>query len=245
MDKAHSMAESRAETNLEASTSPSCWRVSEDIAALSRRLDALERFCGVELGEDGLQARILTIMTEALCKGGSMEQTRDCSGLRAKAAVDQLQERYSMEMEKLHHSMADMQRSIQDLEDAALITQKVGDPMVRSWKEATHQDLEEHLAHALAGVRDEAITLLTQLRTEIIDRVTVLESQADASRSPESVPFPPSPQALSSKPALSERLSAAGWLEPTGLKVSSAPWSSGSLQESTEELRKCLKDLNE
>ena len=49
---------------------------------------------------------------QALCDGGSMEQTRDCSGLRAKAAVDQLWETHSNEDVGNGRSCSDQNREM-------------------------------------------------------------------------------------------------------------------------------------
>eukprot|EP00435_Cladocopium_sp_Y103_P067459 s250_g30.t1 len=209
------------------------WRMSEDIEALSRRLDALERFCRPERsGEDGLQAQIYSVMKDALCDGGSMEQTRDCSGLRAKAAVDQLWETHTSEMKTLKQQMADMQGFLQELKEAIAEVP----PVISSG----HKQLEDQVAHACALVREEACALCAQLRTEMLDRVAVLETSQVGMESPSFLEvFPASPQAPQRHPTESTEAT---------LKVRPAPWCSAatcSLQESTEELRKCLKDLND
>ncbi|CAL1143135.1 unnamed protein product [Cladocopium goreaui] len=164
-----------------------------------------------------------------------MEQTRDCSGLRAKAAVDQLWETHSSEMKMLNQHMADMQGSLQELKDA------IAEVVPR-------HKLEEQLAHACASVRDEACSLCAQLRTEMLDRVATLEtSQAMESRLLEA--FPPSPQAAPQRsgPRGATVGPCVARPEEATLKVRPAVGNVAtySLQESTEELRKCLKDLND
>eukprot|EP00913_Durusdinium_trenchii_P008404 g7895.t1 len=169
------------------------WRIQEDIEALSRRLDALESFCCPANLEDDetidCVAQIHSILKEVLSDGGSLEQTRDCSGLRAKAAVDQLWAVHSADMEKLQEQIADMR--------------------ARFGEDATHADdtdsaaplreLNQRLDDAKLELQCEAAISFAEFRAELGARLAMLEEHTFTpfgSRSDETEvvhAFPPSP----------------------------------------------------
>ncbi|CAK9102835.1 unnamed protein product [Durusdinium trenchii] len=212
------------------------WRIQEDIEALSRRLDALESFCCPA----NLEAQIHSILKEVLSDGGSLEQTRDCSGLRAKAAVDQLWAVHSADMEKLQEQIADMR--------------------ARFGEDATHADdtdsaaplreLNQRLDDAKLELQREAAISFAEFRAELGARLAMLEEHTFTpfgSRSDETEvvhAFPPSPAWH-----IEETDAARRPLVRQKAKGTAPEWSTShsgtSLQESTEELKKCLKDLNE